>query len=102
MENLMNLIMQFRKVCNHPELFDRRLGKTPFFFKTNPKQVCPSSNLISQVPVILSYNKTPISYTIPKLIYDEAYNINQELMMGGQYKDSETSFRNKTMMRASS
>ena len=32
MENLMNLVMQFRKVCNHPDLFERRLGKIPFVF----------------------------------------------------------------------
>lgn len=24
MENLMNLVMQFRKVCNHPDLFETR------------------------------------------------------------------------------
>jgi chromatin-remodeling ATPase INO80 len=28
--NLMNLVMQFRKVCNHPELFERRDIKSPF------------------------------------------------------------------------
>ena len=27
--SLMNLVMQFRKVCNHPELFERREAKTP-------------------------------------------------------------------------
>lgn len=27
-KNLMNLVMQFRKVCNHPELFERKLIKT--------------------------------------------------------------------------
>lgn len=27
--NLMNLVMQFRKVCNHPELFERRDSKSP-------------------------------------------------------------------------
>ncbi|XP_058466733.1 chromatin-remodeling ATPase INO80 [Malaya genurostris] len=32
--NLMNLVMQFRKVCNHPELFERRDAKSPFFYKT--------------------------------------------------------------------
>jgi DNA helicase INO80 len=32
-ENLMNLVMQFRKVCNHPDLFERRLGKIPFSFQ---------------------------------------------------------------------
>uniref|UniRef100_A0A2M4CXS2 Chromatin-remodeling ATPase INO80 n=1 Tax=Anopheles darlingi TaxID=43151 RepID=A0A2M4CXS2_ANODA len=28
--NLMNLVMQFRKVCNHPELFERRDVRSPF------------------------------------------------------------------------
>ncbi|XP_060645595.1 chromatin-remodeling ATPase INO80 [Drosophila nasuta] len=28
--NLMNLVMQFRKVCNHPELFERRDARSPF------------------------------------------------------------------------
>ncbi|XP_055594739.1 chromatin-remodeling ATPase INO80 [Uranotaenia lowii] len=32
--NLMNLVMQFRKVCNHPELFERRDAKSPFFLRT--------------------------------------------------------------------
>lgn len=32
--NLMNLVMQFRKVCNHPELFERRDAKSPLFIKT--------------------------------------------------------------------
>ncbi|KAL1138653.1 hypothetical protein AAG570_008715 [Ranatra chinensis] len=27
--NLMNLVMQFRKVCNHPELFERREARSP-------------------------------------------------------------------------
>ena len=30
--NLMNLVMQFRKVCNHPELFERRDIRSPFSF----------------------------------------------------------------------
>ncbi|CAG5097979.1 Similar to Ino80: Chromatin-remodeling ATPase INO80 (Drosophila melanogaster) [Cotesia congregata] len=37
--NLMNLVMQFRKVCNHPELFERRDAKSPLFFKTIDYQV---------------------------------------------------------------
>lgn len=44
--NLMNLVMQFRKVCNHPELFERRDAKSPFFIKS-------------------------IEYNIPRLIFDE-------------------------------
>ncbi|PVD25847.1 hypothetical protein C0Q70_13511 [Pomacea canaliculata] len=29
--SLMNLVMQFRKVCNHPELFERKEPRTPFY-----------------------------------------------------------------------
>ncbi|GBO26396.1 DNA helicase INO80 [Araneus ventricosus] len=32
--SLMNLVMQFRKVCNHPDLFEKREVKSPFFFKS--------------------------------------------------------------------
>ncbi|XP_069773353.1 chromatin-remodeling ATPase INO80 isoform X2 [Narcine bancroftii] len=42
--SLMNLVMQFRKVCNHPELFERQETKSPFHMSLKP-------------------------YTIPKLIY---------------------------------
>jgi len=28
----MNLVMQFRKVCNHPDLFEKRMDKIPFVF----------------------------------------------------------------------
>lgn len=31
--HLMNLVMQFRKVCNHPDLFEKREVKSPFFQK---------------------------------------------------------------------
>ncbi|XP_037892218.1 chromatin-remodeling ATPase INO80 [Glossina fuscipes] len=44
--NLMNLVMQFRKVCNHPELFERRDVKSPFAVKCQ-------------------------EYVIPRLVYDE-------------------------------
>lgn len=32
MDSLMNLVMQFRKVCNHPELFERAEVIAPFTF----------------------------------------------------------------------
>lgn len=34
--SLMNLVMQFRKVCNHPELFERREAKSPFVSSIGP------------------------------------------------------------------
>ncbi len=32
-DNLMNLVMQLRKVCNHPELFERRPNRSPLLCK---------------------------------------------------------------------
>ncbi|XP_022083274.1 DNA helicase INO80-like isoform X2 [Acanthaster planci] len=34
--SLMNLVMQFRKVCNHPELFERRDTRSPFYCQLDP------------------------------------------------------------------
>lgn len=54
--NLMNLVMQFRKVCNHPDLFERRDAKSPFFMKSIdypiPRLVYDNSNLQTVVPSI--------------------------------------------------
>ncbi|XP_042901468.1 chromatin-remodeling ATPase INO80 isoform X1 [Parasteatoda tepidariorum] len=44
--HLMNLVMQFRKVCNHPDLFEKREVKSPFAMKS-------------------------FSYHIPKLLFRE-------------------------------
>uniref|UniRef100_A0A336MQW6 Chromatin-remodeling ATPase INO80 n=1 Tax=Culicoides sonorensis TaxID=179676 RepID=A0A336MQW6_CULSO len=46
--NLMNLVMQFRKVCNHPELFERRDSKSPYAMKGQ-------------------------EYPLPRLIFNEAF-----------------------------
>lgn len=37
--NLMNLVMQFRKVCNHPDLFERRDAKSPYAMKPLPLSI---------------------------------------------------------------
>ena len=46
--SLMNLVMQFRKVCNHPELFERQEIKSGFFQRQHefvaPKQVYRDGN----------------------------------------------------------
>lgn len=46
--NLMNLVMQFRKVCNHPELFERRDSKSPY--------ACPRPEFL-----------------LPRLVFHEAF-----------------------------
>ncbi|XP_019407156.1 PREDICTED: DNA helicase INO80 isoform X1 [Crocodylus porosus] len=37
--SLMNLVMQFRKVCNHPELFERQETWSPFYISLKPYQI---------------------------------------------------------------
>lgn len=70
MENLMNLVMQFRKVCNHPELFERRLGKIPFMFNKLQTGMLQNMSLVSK-PDIYVANQNPISVQFPKMIFDE-------------------------------
>ncbi|XP_014219973.1 putative DNA helicase Ino80 isoform X2 [Copidosoma floridanum] len=50
--NLMNLVMQFRKVCNHPELFERRDAKSPYFMRT---QLLDLPSLLYKDDVLCSY-----------------------------------------------
>ena len=46
--SLMNLVMQFRKVCNHPELFERREPKSPLVFNVDP-QVFPKLPFLDKI-----------------------------------------------------
>ncbi|CAL1526196.1 unnamed protein product [Lymnaea stagnalis] len=46
--SLMNIVMQFRKVCNHPELFERNEPKTPIHLPSH-------------------------TYVVPKLVYREGF-----------------------------
>lgn len=61
--NLMNLVMQFRKVCNHPDLFERRDAKSPFSMKCvdylTARLVYEQSVLQTRIPSIdhLLYNR---------------------------------------------
>ncbi|XP_018355719.1 PREDICTED: putative DNA helicase Ino80 isoform X1 [Trachymyrmex septentrionalis] len=63
--NLMNLVMQFRKVCNHPELFERRDAKSPFFMNTE----------FYNMPVLL-YNEGLLHLAFPSkdhLLYNRLF-----------------------------
>lgn len=68
-KNLMNLVMQFRKVCNHPELFERRQKHSSFVFSSRQpclKNVQPVYGVLK----LYSANLTnPISYEIPRLVF---------------------------------
>lgn len=68
--NLMNIVIQLRKVCNHPELFERNEGSTYFYFGEIPNTLLPPP--FGELEVIFySGARNPITYEIPKLVYQE-------------------------------
>ena len=64
---LMNLVMQFRKVCNHPELLERTEILSPFNF-TTPERLragnIPGSGMIYT-------NPSAIEFRLPKRVIEE-------------------------------
>ena len=66
-ESLMNLVMQFRKVCNHPDLFERADVRSPMAFAS----FGVTGNIAREGPQLsLAYTtRNRISYEIPKLVY---------------------------------
>ncbi|SGY79746.1 BQ5605_C008g05214 [Microbotryum silenes-dioicae] len=73
-KRLMNLIMQFRKVCNHPELFERADVTAPFAFANFPV----TSNLVRDPEMLeVAYaTRSVIEYAIPKLLYRDGGLLN--------------------------
>ncbi|KAF7819056.1 chromatin-remodeling ATPase INO80-like isoform X1 [Senna tora] len=68
--NLMNIVIQLRKVCNHPELFERSEGTTYFNFGEIPNSL-PPPPFGELEDVYYSGGHNPISYKIPKLVHQE-------------------------------
>jgi len=73
LDSLMNLVMQFRKVCNHPELFERADVTSPFAF-------CESSHTLSlskEINLNCAYStQSVIKYSIPKRLYRDGGILN--------------------------
>ncbi|RYP08031.1 hypothetical protein DL764_002177 [Monosporascus ibericus] len=85
---LMNLVMQFRKVCNHPDLFERADTTSPFFagyFAETASFVREGAN------VSVGYStRNMIEYNLPRLVW------NEEGRLGKPGKNNEKAgFRNK-------
>ncbi|KAL7313167.1 putative DNA helicase ino80 [Mucor circinelloides] len=66
MDSLMNLVMQFRKVCNHPELFERADVESPMSFC----DFSETGSLSKETHLYCPYSATShIKYRIPKKLY---------------------------------
>ena len=76
----MNLVMQFRKVCNHPDLFERADVESPFLFGT----FSHSSNIHRQDNLYCPDSvKNAIRPELPRLIYDEKLDRPSENSLAG-------------------
>lgn len=73
--SLMNLVMQFRKVCNHPDLFERADTSSPFscgYFAETASFVREGSN------VTVGYStRSLIDYELPRLVWREGGRLNK-------------------------
>lgn len=67
-QSLMNLVMQFRKVCNHPDLFERADVASSFAFGS----FAETSSFLRETELEVSYTlRNSIRYDVPKLLYNE-------------------------------
>ena len=62
--------MQFRKVCNHPDLFERADINSPFAFTKFGKTSSILRSSDNDTDVFYS-SKNPIEFHLPRLIYDD-------------------------------
>lgn len=68
-KNLMNLVMQFRKVCNHPDLFERADVVSPYMFGTFSQ----SGNLARQGDLLYCPDsaKNAIDVELPRIVWED-------------------------------
>lgn len=85
---LMNLVMQLRKVCNHPETFERRVPQSPVQFQVPPPPThvpLPPSVLMASNPANVPFDITLISR--PEVVVRAPRRI-LELKIDRSYKDN--------------
>ncbi|KAJ2676319.1 putative DNA helicase ino80 [Coemansia sp. RSA 1085] len=71
--NLMNLVMQFRKVCSHPELFERAEVDSPYVLGT-----FPTTGSLAREGDNIEYSfatRSVVSFHMPKLVYRESLEL---------------------------
>lgn len=82
-QSLMNLVMQFRKVCNHPDLFERADVKSSFSFGS----FAETSSFLRETDLELAYtSRNLINYDLPKLVYQEMLSPNEKNDLGSKRK----------------
>ncbi|KAL3419482.1 snf2 family helicase atpase [Phlyctema vagabunda] len=86
---LMNLVMQFRKVCNHPDLFERAETTSPFSFGHFAET---ASFMREGLNINVAYStRNLIEYNLPRLVWREGGRLqipgrdNQKAGFQGKY-----------------
>lgn len=89
---LMNLVMQFRKVCNHPDLFERAEMSSPFSYSYFAET---ASFLREGINVQLGYSiRNLIQYDLPRVLCNDSGRLN----VAGP-RNSSAGFRTKYLAR---
>ena len=73
-QNLMNIVMQLRKVCNHPELFHEQEEKTPFHF-AHVNQSLESAAWGQLDWAWCLGRQAGVTFSVPKLVYEEGMGL---------------------------
>lgn len=82
-QSLMNLVMQFRKVCNHPDLFERADVKSSFSFGS----FAETSSFLRETDLELAYtSRNLIGYDLPKLVYHDLLTPTENNDLGSKRK----------------
>ncbi|KAI9021190.1 SNF2 family N-terminal domain-containing protein [Hyaloraphidium curvatum] len=69
-DNLMNLVMQFRKVCNHPELFERAPVESPMVMFRPGDQLPDLGKTYPTDSLIGRPEASPIELRLPRALYE--------------------------------
>jgi DNA helicase INO80 len=65
--------MQLRKVCNHPDLFERRSVVAPFFFEA--ERWSPNPSKVVPIPLVNHNAANAIDYCMPRLVYHDGVRL---------------------------
>lgn len=68
-QSLINTVMQFRKVCNHPDLFERADITSPFCFSEFGQTAAVYKS--DEIAEVIYSSTNPIKYHLPRLIYED-------------------------------
>ncbi|KAK2985800.1 hypothetical protein RJ640_019296, partial [Escallonia rubra] len=83
-KHLLNIVMQLRKVCNHPELFERNEGSSYLYFGEVPNSLLPAP-FGELEDIYYSGSRNPITYMVPKLVYHEVVQNSDILLSAARH-----------------